>query len=575
MNIPSLFHGTLGTITIVVILFILCIFFYALIRSWAKTMRITKDCDSLSFPTSKDELNKTKIGRMFLDSKLDQTSDYIEDTISTQAVAAGYKLNLRLMQAVPSILTSLGILGTFIGLAYSVWHFDSSSSESIRASIETLLSGMGTAFFTSVAGMLCSVLFLWFERSRYNCLSNSVDALCARVNKQYHRPSGALLDAGLEKISNKIDGLQLSIGNDLDKVLGEKVAPIMKDISHQIEGLELNFGDDLDKVFDEKVTPIMTEISHKLENPAKTVADGLLSEFKKLSDNFADRLTEKVNGKMNELLQQFILATNEMKGVPAAINTATENLIKSGEMSIEAQKEFTKETQSQFEKYTEELTSAVKEQLSEIQHQMESTSGALKGIPEEIAHSVEAQKTVTEEFSQQIAKLGSIEAIYSAAIEKITSANQDLADAKSNINALTNKISDVATSIENASNGIVESTENMLADFERINNLNQVVATQVKGYSDRISGIENGLKGIFDEIEKGLNRYASTSSKNMQGLLDTFTTAVAKASQEISNATSPLHEAVSGILNALEKTERSANALLARVEKLPQQKANQ
>ena len=575
MNIPSLFHGTLGTITIVVILFILCIFFYALIRSWAKTMRITKDCDSLSFPTSKDELNKTKIGRMFLDSELDQTSDYIEDTISTQAVAAGYKLNLRLMQAVPSILTSLGILGTFIGLAYSVWHFDSSSSESIRASIETLLSGMGTAFFTSVAGMLCSVLFLWFERSRYNCLSNSVDALCARVNKQYHRPSGALLDAGLEKISNKIDGLQLSIGNDLDKVLGEKVAPIMKDISHQIEGLELNFGDDLDKVFDEKVTPIMTEISHKLENPAKTVADGLLSEFKKLSDNFADRLTEKVNGKMNELLEQFILATNEMKGVPAAINTATENLIKSGEMSIEAQKEFTKETQSQFEKYTEELTSAVKEQLSEIQHQMESTSGALKGIPEEIAHSVEAQKTVTEEFSQQIAKLGSIEAIYSAAIEKITSANQDLADAKSNINALTNKISDVATSIEKASNGIVESTENMLADFERINNLNQVVATQVKGYSDRISGIENGLKGIFDEIEKGLNRYASTSSKNMQGLLDTFTTAVAKASQEISNATSPLHEAVSGILNALEKTERSANALLARVEKLPQQKANQ
>lgn len=575
MNSSSLFQGTLGHITIVWVFSILCLFILYGIWAFLKTRKIIKDCDSLSFPTTKDELNNTKVGRLLLNNELNQTSDYIEDTINTSAVAANYNVNLRLFQSFPSILTSLGILGTFVGLAYSVWHFDSSSSESIRASIETLLSGMGTAFLTSVAGMLCSVLFLWFERSRYNRLSNSVDALCARINKQYHRPSGALLDAGLEKISNKIDGLQLSIGNDLDKVLGEKVAPIMKDISHQIDGLELTFGDDLDKVFDEKVTPIMTEISHKLENPAKAVADSLLSEFKKLSDNFADRLTEKVNGKMNELLQQFILATNEMKGVPAAINTATENLIKSGEMSIEAQKEFTKETQSRFEKYTEELTSAVKVQLSEIQHQMESTSGALKGIPEEITHSVEAQKTVTEEFSQQIAKLGSIEEIYSAAIEKITSANQDLSNAKSNINALTSKISDVATSIENASNGIVESTENMLADFERINNLNQVVATQVKGYSDRISGIENGLKGIFDEIEKGLNRYASTSSKNMQGLLDTFTTAVAKASQEISNATSPLHEAVSGILNALEKTERSANAILDRVEKLPQQKANQ
>ena len=417
-----------------------------------------------------------------------------------------------------------------------------------------------------------------------NKICNSVDSLCARINRQYHRPSGALLDAGLEKISNKIDGLQLTFGNDLDKI------------------------------FDEKVTPIMTEISHKLENPAQTVADGLLSEFKKLSDSFADRLTEKVNGKMNELLEQFILATDEMKGVPAAINTATENLIKSGELSIDAQKEFTKEaqtyfekytegltsavnsatenliksgemtinaqkeftkeTQSRFEKYTEDLTNAVKGQLSEIQQQIENASGAMNGIPDEISKSVEAQKTVSEEFSQQIAKLGSIEEIYSAAIEKITAANRDLADAKSNIGTLTAKISDVAESIENASNGMVDSTEKMLADFERINNLNQVVATQVKGYSDRISGIEDGLKGVFAEIEKGLSRYATTSSKNMQGLLDTFTTAVAKASQEISNSTSPLHEAISGILNALDKTERSAKALLDRVENLPQQKAN-
>lgn len=585
MNIFSLLHGTLGTITIVVILFILCIFIYALIRSLAKTLRITKDCDSLTFPASQEDLSKTKIGRMLLENDLGQTSDYIEDAVSTQGVAAGYKLNLRLMQAVPSILTSLGILGTFIGLSVSVLMFNTATSESIRTSIETLLAGMGTAFFTSVVGMVFSLIFLLIERMLNNKICNSVDSLCTRINRQYHRPSGALLDAGLEKISNKIDGLQLTFGNDLDKI------------------------------FDEKVTPIMTEISHKLENPAQTVADGLLSEFKKLSDNFADRLTEKVNGKMNELLEQFILATDEMKGVPAAINTATENLIKSGELSIDAQKEFTKEaqthfekytegltsavnsatenlirsgettinaqkeftkeTQSRFEKYTEDLTNAVKGQLSEIQQQLENASGAMKGIPDEISKSVEAQKTITEEFSQQIAKLGSIEEIYSAAIEKITAANRDLADAKSNIGTLTAKISDVAESIENASNGMVDSTEKMLADFERINNLNQVVATQVKGYSDRISGIEDGLKGVFAEIEKGLNRYATTSSKNMQGLLDTFTTAVAKASQEISNSTSPLHEAVSGILNALEKTERSANALLARVEKLPQQKANQ
>ena len=445
----------------------------------------------------------------------------------------------------PSILTSLGILGTFVGLSIAVLKFDTSSSESIRDSIETLLAGMGTAFFTSVAGMFFSVLYLWFERSRYNHLCNSIDALCGRINKQYHRPSGALLDAGLEKISGKIDGLQFT------------------------------FGDNLDKIFDEKVTPVMSEISRKLENPAQTVVDGLINEFKKLSDGFADRLTEKVNNKMNDLLEQFILATDEMKTIPAAINTATDNLLKSGESTIETQKAYTKETKERFDKYTEDLTNAVKGQLGEIQKQFASASGALKGIPEEITHSVEAQKSVTENFAQQIARLSTIEEIYSAAIEKITTANKDLADAKSNINALTSRIGEASKSIESASSGMVESNKKMLSDFEAIYELNRDVTSQVKDYSERVSGIEKGLKGIFGEIEKGLTNYATTSSKNMQGMLDVFTGAVTKASQEISNSTTPLHEAISGILNALDKTERSARSLLERVEKLPQQKANQ
>lgn len=542
MNLASLFHGSLGTITIACVVFIILLFGYALFRAFLKTGTVIKDCDSLSFPTTEDELNKTPVGKMLLENGLEQTSDYIEGVVNTQVVAAEYKLNVRLMQAVPSILTSLGILGTFVGLSIAVLNFDTSSSESIRSSIETLLAGMGTAFFTSVAGMFFSLLYLWFERNRYNHLSNSVEALCGRINKQYHRPSGVLLDAGLEKISGKIDGLQIT------------------------------FGDNLDKIFDEKVTPVITEISRKLENPAQTVVDRLLNEFRQLSEGFADLLTEKVNNKMNDLLEQFILATDEMKTIPAAINTATDNLLKSGESTIETQKAYTKETKERFDKYTEDLTKAVKGQLSEIQKQFASASGALKGIPEEITHSVEAQKSVTEDFALQIAKLSTIEEIYSAAIEKITKANNDLADAKSNISALITRIEDVSKSIESASSGIIDSNEKMLGDFEALYDLNRDITSQVKDYIERVSGIERGLKGIFGEIERGLTNYSITTSTNMQGMLDVFTGAVTKASQEISNSTSPLHEAIGGILNALDRTERSARMLLERVEKLSQQK---
>jgi len=509
MNLLSLFHGTLGIITILWLVLIVVVLIVAIIRFHFKGKKIQEDCDSLSFPVSTEDLEKSTVGKLLLDNQLAPSTDFAEDVISVNAVSAAYKLNVRLAQAVPSILTSLGILGTFVGLSFAVLHFDSSSSEGIRASIETLLSGMGTAFFTSVFGMLCSLVFLWFERTRYNQLCNSVEALCSRINKAYHRSSEGFLTDGLEVITEKIDGLQLS------------------------------FGDDLDKVFDEKVTPVMTNIAQKLENPAQAVVDGLIEQFRSLTEGLSDKLTEKVNGKMNDLLEQFILATDAMKEIPGTIDTATNNLVKAGE--------------------------GVTEQIGE-------SAKALKGIPEEVHQSVEAQKGITEEFSKQLEGLNSMEKIYAAAIEKLTAANKDLADAKSGVATLTSKISEAATSIQSASDGMVESNTKMLDDFSEIYELNRAVTSQVKEYSERISGIEKGLQGIFSEIEKGLVNYANTSKRNMQGMLDGFTTAVTDATQSIANATSPLHESISGILNALDKTERSARALLDRVQKLPQQK---
>ena len=478
MNILSFFHGLLGWMTLGWLALIFIVFVVALYRFLTKSGRIIKDCDAVVFSASDEELNKSRIGRLILEKANKETTDYADDLINVSSIAASYKMNLRLVQSTPSILTSLGILGTFIGLSFAVLLFDSTSSESIRESINSLLSGMGTAFFTSVFGMLFSVLFLYVERKRYNALCNSVDRLCDRTDAAYHKSSDQLVDTRL------------------------------KDISEQISGVQLTFGDDLEKIFDKKVTPVMDEISKKLENPAQAVVDGLILEFKNLTNGLADMLTEKVNGKMTELMDQLILTTD-----------------------------------------------------------------AMKGIPEEIAGSIEAQKNVTAEFAGQIESLKSIEGLYSAAIERITSANSDLADAKSNIATLTSKITAAASSIENASSGMVKSNDKMLKDFENIYELNREVTDQVKTYSERIKGIEGGLKSIFGEIEKGLTSYATTSSKNMQGLLDVFTNSVTDACQQISNATAPLHETIGGILKALDKTEKSAQALLKRVENLPQQKA--
>lgn len=56
----------------------------------------------------------------------------------------------------PTLLTSLGILGTFTGIISGLLDFDTNE---IQESIGPLLAGLKTAFITSLIGMLLSILF--------------------------------------------------------------------------------------------------------------------------------------------------------------------------------------------------------------------------------------------------------------------------------------------------------------------------------------------------------------------------------------------------------------------------------
>ena len=56
----------------------------------------------------------------------------------------------------PSILSTVGVIGTFTGIWFGLQDFDVSA---IDESVPTLLEGLKTAFVTSLWGMALSVLF--------------------------------------------------------------------------------------------------------------------------------------------------------------------------------------------------------------------------------------------------------------------------------------------------------------------------------------------------------------------------------------------------------------------------------
>ena len=64
----------------------------------------------------------------------------------------------------PSLMTSLGLFGTFLGIFIGLLHFD---AKHIDGSIEQLLSGLQTAFVTSLIGMFFAI---WFKIIQTNYL---------------------------------------------------------------------------------------------------------------------------------------------------------------------------------------------------------------------------------------------------------------------------------------------------------------------------------------------------------------------------------------------------------------------
>ena len=103
----------------------------------------------------------------------------VEDYINDDTVTHGPG-NATLAELIPNLLTSLGILGTFMGLSRGLSSLNFSDSAQLVEGIPNLLEGMRLAFGTSVAGISCSIVFNMLNRisqgSSYRAIDHFVNS---------------------------------------------------------------------------------------------------------------------------------------------------------------------------------------------------------------------------------------------------------------------------------------------------------------------------------------------------------------------------------------------------------------
>lgn len=357
-------------VTNVSCLIIICIFIYYLYQA-LKVYRVYKSILKISNSENLlDALEKSKfvlIKKNYsqtISIKGEKSSIPASEYFSEYNIYKSISLNIRNLDTASGTLVGLGLLGTFLGLTLGVSNFDSSSSEKINESIQLLLSGMATAFMTSLLGMGCSLVFTFFDKRWRNKLSKVLYELTEKLDSQYFIDDISLLSYKNEEIVNKLYydikhllDEKLSYTNQTNQVvpISYAIREILAENTEQSKALksfstdlaiELNngFEESLSRQMQQKILPLMENVdnttklmiehidklSDVVSSPATDMIQNVVVELKKsmssLIDEFKTGLSGSATNELESLAKQLGEASKSMADFPQNMSNISSTL---------------------------------------------------------------------------------------------------------------------------------------------------------------------------------------------------------------------------------------------------------
>ena len=173
--------------------------------------------------------------------------DYVNDDTVTQGPG-----NATLAELIPSLLTSLGILGTFMGMTQGLSGLDVTTTDNMMTGIQNLLGGMQFAFGTSVAGVACSLIFNMLNRiaqgSSYRAIDDFTEAFTQLAMQRPLDNDVQLICQNQDRnhmLGTVSDAMTASLPQSMEKAVRSGMQPVsqaMTDFLHgatsaQIEGV--------------------------------------------------------------------------------------------------------------------------------------------------------------------------------------------------------------------------------------------------------------------------------------------------------------------------------------------------
>ena len=241
--------------------------------------------------------------------------DFLEDYTSNIR-------NTNFSSIASGIFPTLGILGTFISIAFSMPDFSAGTSTALESEISKLLGGVGTAFYVSIYGIFLSIWWTFFEKIGMSRFDH--DTFVIKENTKHFFWTKIDIESihiksnlnNFSKMSEVFEKLTSSDLMDNITVLIEKRVALLDDLLKKEVLLTTKISDNIEH--NEKLSTMLKDMTLNMSTTIKTF------EQSKDSYTISAQLLNNSIGKLNGHLDN--LSSDNLKAIYSNIVKSIETM---------------------------------------------------------------------------------------------------------------------------------------------------------------------------------------------------------------------------------------------------------
>ena len=445
-------------------------------------------------------------------------SEYVnEDLLDTVG-------NAHFNDFVSNVMTGLGILGTFIGLAIGLRSFDASSAEEMTNSIVPLIDGIKVAFYTSIFGVTFSLVYGTLYRINMAEAENALKGFLDTYRRcQGSKPDNAAISKFLSYQREQTDSMREfaeNISIALADAMGNVFNPVFEKLPDQISQAMNNELAPTLKGLEASMDTMASELTTKIVDAQSEGVSGLVDQFMSQMDSMMHGQIENL-GKSIETICTWQKETVEyLNSIVAEIgknavdvSQMTEKLEKTG---IKLEK-FLSDFEQVQEKNNENSIAAAKT-LAAAAASVELLGTEMKEISGQCE---EAMRHIGQVSEQTMEQVKGMHQLVDVQIEKLQKSSEMLEkqslDMGDICETVSNKFTKASTQMLSAADGLNEKWDAVMAkSFKQFDSELAKALLHFSGTLSELRDVAEGTPQIIESTLTQLKNQTNTAMRDME-----------------------------------------------------------